>query len=149
VNLVVDASVALKWFFTDQTAEGHIEEALTILDALDAGWVRLVQPPHFLAEMAAVLVREKNDAAFADLEDLQQLDWQILNTPEVYQEAMLLSRDRNHHLFDTLYHAVARCLPEAILVTADRRYHHKAADLGGISLLENLNLTNRLSNPRQ
>jgi predicted nucleic acid-binding protein len=148
VNLVVDASVALKWFFADQNDEGYVKEALTILDALDAGWVRLVQPPHFLAEMAAVLVREKSDAAFTDLEDLQQLDWQILNTPEVYQDAMELSRDRNHHLFDTLYHAVARCLPEAILVTADRRYYRKTADLGGICLLENLNLTNFSESPR-
>jgi len=39
-----------------------------------------------------------------------------------------------HHLFDTLYHAVA--LEEgARLVTADAAYFAKAKDLGGIELL--------------
>jgi len=39
-----------------------------------------------------------------------------------------------HHLFDTLYHAVA--LEEgATLVTADAAYFAKAKDLGGIELL--------------
>ena len=40
----------------------------------------------------------------------------------------------DHHLFDTLYHAVA--LEEgATLVTADETYYGKAKDLGGVGLL--------------
>ena len=40
----------------------------------------------------------------------------------------------DHHLFDTLYHAVA--LEEgATLVTADAAYFAKAKNLGGIELL--------------
>jgi predicted nucleic acid-binding protein len=40
----------------------------------------------------------------------------------------------NHHLFDTLYHAVA--LEEgATLVTADEAYFAKAKQLGGIERL--------------
>ncbi len=141
MKLVVDASVALKWFFTDRNNEAQTERALTILDALDAGTVQIIQPPHFLAEMAAVLVREKGHAAMADIEDLQTLDWQVLETSELYQRAMLLADDLDHHLFDTLYHAVAGCLPEAMLVTTDRRYKHKAADLACICLLEDLELS--------
>jgi len=140
VNLVVDASVALKWFFADRNSESQIERALAILDALDAGRVQIIQPPHFLAEMAAVLIREKGPAATADLEDLQDLDWQVLETPELYREAMRLSDALDHHLFDTLYHAVARCQPETILVSADRRYVRKASGLNGICLLEDLEL---------
>lgn len=53
-----------------------------------------------------------------------------------YQRAIELSSRLNHHLFDTLYHAVA--LEEnATLITADRRYYDKAKVLGGIILLEN------------
>ena len=45
-----------------------------------------------------------------------------------------LSIALNHHLFDTLYHAVA--LEEgATLVTADAAYFGKAKDLGGVELL--------------
>jgi predicted nucleic acid-binding protein len=45
-----------------------------------------------------------------------------------------LSISLNHHLFDTLYHAVA--LEEgATLVTADETYFAKAGYLGGMMLL--------------
>jgi len=141
VNLVVDASVALKWFFADRHNEAQIERALAIFDALDAGTVQIIQPPHFVAEMAAVLSREKGPAAMADLEDLQALDWQVLETPELYREAMRLSDALDHHLFDTLYHAVALCWPETVLVTADRRYVRKAMGLNRICLLEDLELS--------
>jgi hypothetical protein len=39
-----------------------------------------------------------------------------------------------HHLFDTLYHAVA-LEEQATLVTADEVYFGKAKDLGAIQLL--------------
>ena len=44
MRLVVDASVALKWFFQDREGEDHVEAALDVLDALDQGQVRLIQP---------------------------------------------------------------------------------------------------------
>ena len=52
----------------------------------------------------------------------------------VLKRAADLSIALNHHLFDTLYHAVA--LEEgATLVTADTAYFGKAKDLGGVELL--------------
>jgi predicted nucleic acid-binding protein len=42
-----------------------------------------------------------------------------------------LAIDLHHHLFDTLYHAVA-LETESVLVTADGRYLAKARDLGQI-----------------
>lgn len=42
-----------------------------------------------------------------------------------------------HHLFDTLYHAVALHTPGAVLITADERYYAKARLEGQISLLAN------------
>ena len=35
--------------------------------------------------------------------------------------------DLNHHLFDTLYHALAPSTPGAVLVTTDRRYFQKCS----------------------
>ena len=46
----------------------------------------------------------------------------------------------NHHVFDTLYHAVALLTSETTLVTADRRYFDKAQSSGRILLLSNLAL---------
>jgi hypothetical protein len=41
----------------------------------------------------------------------------------------------NHHLFDTLYHAVALEHEDALLVTADDRYYRKAEHYGTIAVL--------------
>ena len=135
MRLVVDASVALKWFFQGREGEDHVEDALDVLDALDQGHVRLIQPPHFLAEMAAVLIREKGETAYEDLRDLQALDWEVVDEPACYEEAMRLAATHQHHLFDTLYHATALRFPDGRLLTADRRYHDKAAGEGRIELL--------------
>jgi predicted nucleic acid-binding protein len=43
--------------------------------------------------------------------------------------------ETNHHLFDTLYHAVALENEDALLVTADDRYHMKAERYGMIAAL--------------
>jgi hypothetical protein len=51
--IVVDASVALKWFLKARDDEAHIENALTILAGIDTGRVQMLQAPHFLAEVAA------------------------------------------------------------------------------------------------
>jgi predicted nucleic acid-binding protein len=49
----------------------------------------------------------------------------------VLAHACTLAIDLGHHLFDTLYHAVA-LEADACLVTADDRYHRKAGALPGI-----------------
>ena len=58
----------------------------------------------------------------------------------MYQRAIELACQHNHHLFDTLYHAAA--LEEsATLITADRRYYDKARREGQIILLADWSLT--------
>jgi predicted nucleic acid-binding protein len=52
-----------------------------------------------------------------------------------YTRAIDLACQLNHHLFDTLCHAVALSIPGAVLVTADRRYSDKAQHLGQIAWL--------------
>jgi predicted nucleic acid-binding protein len=52
--LVVDASVAIKWFLHFRPDESHAEQALAILAHVDSGGIKMVQPPHFLAEVAAL-----------------------------------------------------------------------------------------------
>jgi len=134
--LVVDASVALKWFFQNRTDEQDCGKALTILSGIDNGRMQLVQPPHFIAEVAAVLAREKPDEAEEDLCDLLRVEYRITQEPEIYSTAISLAMRYRHHLFDTLYHAVALHTNTASLITADAAYYRKAKDLGRILLLQ-------------
>lgn len=52
-----------------------------------------------------------------------------------YARAISLATQLDHHLFDTLYHALALETPSAVFVTADRRYFDKARHRGQIAWL--------------
>jgi predicted nucleic acid-binding protein len=58
----------------------------------------------------------------------------LVTSVSVLRRAADLSISLNHHLFDTLYHAVA-LEQDAALVTADEAYFAKARHLGSIELL--------------
>ena len=140
MKLVVDASVALKWFFRVQPDEENSDQALQILKSLDSGKIQLFQPPHFLSEVTAVLARKDPDNLAANLADLLALDFQVVSVPQNYAVAASISIRLQHHLFDTLYHAVALNEPGAIFVTADLQYFSKAQSMGQIVLLSSLHL---------
>jgi len=133
--VVADASVALKWFFRDRPEESHVDHALRFLRELRVGRLELVEPPHFVAEVAAVLARVSPRTARTDLRDLLGIDLRIASDPALYELAAELAIRLDRHLFDTLYHAVALCSDDAVLVTADRRYFDKARRFGRLVLL--------------
>ena len=137
---VVDASVAVKWFLRTKPEEEHADLALRVLEHSVLGRLPLVQPPHFVAEVAAVLARLKPRDAHDDLLDLLAIRHSILATPEAYATALDLAMRHQHHLFDTLYHAVALHTPGAVLITADQRYYAKACAEGRIILLADFKL---------
>jgi predicted nucleic acid-binding protein len=134
---VVDASVAVKWFLRFKPDEDHADLALKILEQAVHGPLQLIEPPHFVAEVAAVLARLRPAAAAADLLDLLNIERRTLDTPEMYSTALELAMRHQHHLFDTLYHAAAMHTPGATLITADQRYYDKAKSIGHITLLGN------------
>lgn len=82
--------------------------------------------------MAALLAREAPASAPAQLLDLTQIDFAVVGEEPVYLRAIALAAVLDHHLFDTLYHAVALEHADALLVTADNRYFRKARHLGRI-----------------
>ncbi len=133
--LTVDASVALKWFFQDRNDEADVDAALDILRAVADGSVKLVQPPHFMAEMTAVLAREAPATASTNIEDLRALDFAVCDADRLYPRAAELAMQLKHHAFDTLYHSAALLTPNAVMVTADQAYFKKAKSLGQIELL--------------
>lgn len=141
MRCVVDASVALKWFFQSAPNEADVDAAVALLRANRDGLADFYQPPHFIAEVAAVLARTKPDEARADLRDLMDIDCRISEDVAIHLTALDLAIRLDHHLFDTLYHAVALHTPSAVLVTADRRYFAKAQSIGHILLLDDPALT--------
>jgi len=137
--VVVDASVALKWFLRLRDNEPDVARALALLTDIDDAHIELVQPAHFIAEVAAVLAREKPREAHDDLLDLISIECRTLDTPDIHATALDLAIRYRHHLFDTLYHAVALHPPGATLVTADQSYYEKTKAEGQIILLAKWN----------
>ena len=131
MKLVVDASVALKWFFKDRDDEPDLAPATEILERFAAGEVRLLAPVHFHPEVCTVLAREAPETMDRRLSRLLGLSIPVHDDAAVLARAMGLARELEHHLFDTLYHALA-LEEDATLVTADARYARKAGDHGGI-----------------
>jgi predicted nucleic acid-binding protein len=116
--------------------EAHVEEALQILNVFSEGEAQCYQPPHFVAEVMGVLTRLRPEKAQANLRDLLNMDFQNVEMTAVYATACELSMELKHHIFDTLYHAVALNTPGAILVTADEAYYRKAQSIGRILRLQ-------------
>lgn len=131
---VVDASVALKWFRRSEPDEENVEEAVELLLAIQRGEVEVIQPPHWKAEVLSVLARQYPEDVDAMAAAVEALGFYVLDRPEVYQRAGRLSAKHKHHLFDTLYHAVA-LETGAELVTADKKYARKAMAEGAMKLL--------------
>lgn len=134
-TLVIDASVTVKWFVPESPEEADVPKALALLSALRGGNIRVFQPPHWEAEVAAVLARLTPETAVPKMVALRALIVRRLDHTGVYATALDLSIQLKHHLFDTLYHATALHVPGAVCVTADTRYYEKARHLGQIVLL--------------
>jgi predicted nucleic acid-binding protein len=131
-EVVVDASVAVKWLLADVRGEADVPAANQVLLRVREGEVRLFQPAHFVLEIAAVLARESPRRAARDLAELQLVEMSVVDEPEVVHLALQLAVRHGQHVFDTLYHAVALSRPEALLVTADERYWRAARHDGRV-----------------
>jgi predicted nucleic acid-binding protein len=136
MEVVLDASVIVKWILPDHTGETHARRALDLLHEIQAGRLSVVEPPHWLAEVAAVVTRLAPDRASEILGLMHAMELPVVAELEVYLEAVRLSAQSGQHVFDTLYHAVALHRPDAILVTADERYYRHARHPGRVTLLQ-------------
>ena len=132
--VVIDASVVLKWLLEDPARETDTEKALALIESVVSGRLEVLQPVHWLAEVAAVAARLAPQTAVRDVEMLAALELPTTDDPNVIRRATHLAIETNHHLFDTLYHAVA-LEQDAVLLTADYRYYRKAERYGAIAAL--------------
>jgi predicted nucleic acid-binding protein len=81
-----------------------------------------------------VIARRRPDGADAALDLLDALELPVDDRFEILERAVRLAVQLPHHLFDTLYHAVA-LEHDALLVTADGGYQSKARGFGNITHL--------------
>lgn len=140
IEVVVDASVAVKWLLPPIEAEHDRDRAIAVLDGFRAGVVVLREPPHWLAEVAAVISRIAPKRAQQEILDLYAMRVPVVDTAELYATASELAIALDQHLFDTLYHAAALLTPGCTLVTADERYFNKARAKGAVVLLRDFTL---------
>jgi predicted nucleic acid-binding protein len=135
LRVVIDASVIVKWVLPEAEDEADIPRALELLAAIRSGDIEPLQPSHWLAEVAAVVTRLRPKIAETTLDLLDAMELPVAADLEIYKRASRLAADLDHHLFDTLYHAVA-LERHTTLITADNRYFRKAVHLGAILPLE-------------
>lgn len=140
MKLVIDASVAVKWFFSDDPTEQDTGKAVELLMGLSQGRYEIYQPAHWLVEVYAVIVRRSAaNAAQEALGILHALELDVVDHLAIHELAGALAQQYQHHLFDTLYHAVA-LETDSLLITADEKYWQKAKAHGHIELLRNIKL---------
>jgi predicted nucleic acid-binding protein len=134
LRIVIDASVAIKWVIRDALLEPDADKALAILREIRAHTIEVFEPPHWVAEILAVIARARPQRVALTFGILSTLAFKETVRQSCYRRAADIAIQYNHHLFDTLYHAVA--LEEgATLVTADEAYFAKTAALGNIQRL--------------
>ncbi len=130
--VVLDASVIVKWLLNDPGHEAGTEKATRLMELVANGTLNALEPPHWLAEVGAVLARQSPLTAADDVSMLCALELAVSDDPLVLRRGTQLSIDLKQHLFDTYYHAVALETPDAILITADSRYLRAARKKGHI-----------------
>ena len=135
MRLVVDASVALKWYLAHRAGELHVDKAVAVGDVIESAGTVLFAPPHWVIEVLSVLSRMEPQLVDIAIVQFGDMSPTVIANPSVLRRAADLSIRLNHHLFDTLYHAVA-LETGATLVTADDRYFAKASGEGHIVMLK-------------
>src|SRR5262249_36182796 len=118
------ASDIVKWIFADRAEEAHALQAFHIPQLIKESRVTVVQPPHWLAEVVAVIVRLDPGRARQAASLLHALEFSIVTGVEVYHKACVLWASLKHLLFDPLSHAVILTAPGAFFVTADEQYYN-------------------------
>lgn len=132
MSVVLDASIVVKWLLQNPQQEPDTDKAMQLIEAVVKGRETVLQPPHWLAEVGAVLARTSPETAAEDVVMLSALDLPVSDDPLILRRACQMAIDLKQHLFDTFYHAVALETPDTVLITADERYFRAARSIGRI-----------------
>lgn len=123
--IVVDASVAAKWFLP-RNGEALADQALALLDKYDNQEIQFVVPDFFYVEIANAIwkavrarrvPREFGDQA---LELLTQREFPTVPSLKLLDRAFQIAADHRRTVYDSLYVALA-IQAKTQLITADER----------------------------
>lgn len=123
--LVVDASVAAKWYLPED-GEELSAQARALLDRYDRNEVRFVVPDLFYVEIASAFWKAVRSGrvprSLADqaLELLTQREFATVASLKLIDRAFQIAASHNRSVYDSLYVALA-VQAETHLVTADER----------------------------
>jgi predicted nucleic acid-binding protein len=118
--VVVDASVAVKWYVNEVGSE----QAIALLDEDD---LLFLAPDIFLAEVVNALLRQRREGQLDDqaldkaLSDIHFSAPELVSTNRLMGRAAGLARALAHPIYDCLYLALAERW-DTVLVTADGEF---------------------------
>jgi predicted nucleic acid-binding protein len=122
MDIVIDASVALKWFVTEN--EDYVENALAIQDKKISGEIRILVPDLFFLEVLNALIT-KSQFSIKDISAVREVLFKM-NLEIKYPDNSLLSDSagiaflEGLTIYDSLYIAVAKS-SNAIFYTEDKK----------------------------
>ena len=129
--VVVDVSVAVKWFLPEN-GEALVAEAAALLDRYDRKEIQFVVPDLFYVEIASAIWKAvrvgRVSRAFGDqaLVLLTQREFTTVPSMKLLDGAFQIAADYGRTFYDSLYVALAVQI-ESQLITADERLAHALA----------------------
>ena len=139
MNIVVDASVAAKWLFSELDSD----RAAALLHETVQGRLKSLAPDILPAEIGNVLAKRvlrgllREQQALAEYERFQRSCPALISNKTLAESALRLALRRRHPIYDCLYLALAleaRC----DLLTADEKIHRAfSPDFPQVRLLRN------------
>jgi len=141
MNLVVDASVAIKWLIEEQDSEAA--EALLISAGEDN--VKLVAPAILLPEVANVLWKRMRRGdmdrrrTLETRERFEEICPLLLPMEGLVERALVLAIDSRHPVYDCLYVALAEELAAELITADERLYRAFAHSFPSVRLLRDAN----------
>ena len=136
-RLVIDASVALKWYLADEDLQ---EEAVGILNSYGQGLIELVAPnilPYEIfnaLRMAERLARIEPEITENSFQTFLDLGIELVDPFSDYPEVLALARAHTSSIYDAAYLCVAETMG-LYLVTADKRLFNSTKSLGSVKWL--------------
>lgn len=129
--VVVDASVAAKWFLPEH-GEALVDQAAALLDMYDRKQVQFVVPDLFYVEIASAIWKAvrvgRVSRAFGDqaLVLLTQREFATVPSLKLLDGAFQIATDYGRTIYDSLYVALAM-QTQSQLITADERLANSLA----------------------
>ncbi len=123
IKLVVDASVAIKWF----VEEPDHELAVAVFDDTSC---ELIAPDFIAVEVANVAWKKarRGELSKAEVENISRMIFRgnptLYSTEALMPRASVLSVDLDHPVYDCVYAALAELL-DVCLLTADSKFHKR------------------------